>query len=178
MGAIKAAIDSNSSLPIEKEKENHNSNHPDKIFIVHGHDELLKNQLENFIKEIKLKPIVLHKEADEGLTVIEKFEKHSDVGFAFILLTPDDLGYPIQEEKKLEKNRKKESRARQNVIFEFGYFIGKLGRNRVCCLYKEGVQLPTDISGIIYKKIEKDVPEKGILIIKDLQAAGYNPIIQ
>ena len=64
-----------------------------KIFIVHGHDTELKNDVELFIRSINLEPIVLHREIDEGLTVIEKFEKHSDVKYAIILLTPDDIGF-------------------------------------------------------------------------------------
>ncbi|HBV87515.1 MAG TPA: hypothetical protein DEF42_12860 [Desulfosporosinus sp.] len=144
-----------------------------KVFIVHGHDELLKTQLEIFVKEIGLEPIVLHRQADEGLTVIEKFEKHSDVGYAFILLTPDDVSYSKSEENKADDQRNIEYRARPNVIFEFGYFIGNLGRNRVCCIYKEGVSLPTDVSGIIYKKIVSKVEEEAFSIIKDLKASGY-----
>ena len=145
-----------------------NKNRSNKIFIVHGHDENLKNQLEIFISENGLEPIVLHRKADEGLTVIEKFEKHSEVGYAFILLTPDDIGYSIEDVSK------KEMRARQNVIWEFGYFVGKLGRNKVCCLYKEGVTLPTDVSGMLYKKIKKNVEEVGYAIFKELKIAGYD----
>jgi predicted nucleotide-binding protein len=143
------------------------------IFIVHGHDEPMKNQLEIFLAELGLETIVLHRKADEGLTVIEKFEKHSDVGYAFILLTPDDIAYAKSEEAKPDAERSKEHRARQNVIFEFGYFVAKLGRNRVCCLYKEGVTLPTDVSGIIYKKVLNAVEEAAFSILKDLKAVGY-----
>jgi predicted nucleotide-binding protein len=81
-------------------------------------------------------PVVLHREADEGATVIEKFEKHSDVGFAFILLTPDEIGYTVDQINIPEADKVIEYRARPNVIFEFGYFVGKLGRKRVCCLHK------------------------------------------
>ncbi len=145
-----------------------------KIFIVHGHDERLKNQLEIFLTEIKLESVVLHRKADEGLTIIEKIEKHSDVGYAFILLTPDDIGYPISEDSKPDQQRAKEKRARQNVIFEFGYFVGKLGRNRVCCLYKKGVALPADIVGMIYKQVSENVEEVAFSIQKDLKTAGYS----
>jgi len=147
------------SLKIEDKRE---------VFIVHGHDENLKNQLEIFLSEIGLKPIVLHRKADEGLAVIEKFERYSNVGYAFILLTPDDIGYSTEEESKKEK------RARQNVIWEFGYFVGKLGRNKVCCLYKKEVYLPTDVSGMLYKEIKKNVEEVGYAILKELKKAGYN----
>ena len=145
-----------------------------KIFVVHGHDERLKNQLEIFLAEIGLRPVILHRKPDEGLTIVEKFEKHSDVGYAFILLTPDDISYSVSEENIPDEDRQKEMRARQNVIWEFGFFAGKLGRNRICCLYKEGVTLPTDISGMLYKEIRDNVEEAAFAIIKDLKAAGYD----
>lgn len=145
-----------------------------KVFIVHGHDEGLKNQLEIFLTEIGLESVVLHRKPDEGLTIIEKFEKHSNVGYAFILLTPDDIAYPISEEKNPDEKKRKEKRARQNVIWEFGFFVGKLGRNKVCCLYKEGVTLPTDVSGMLYKKIKDKVEDVALDIQKDLRAVGYD----
>jgi predicted nucleotide-binding protein len=145
-----------------------------KVFIVHGHDERLKNQLEIFLTEIGLEPVILHRKPDEGLTVIEKFEKHSDVGYAFILLTPDDISYSASEENTPDEEKKREMRARQNVIWEFGFFVGRLGRNKVCCLYKEGVTLPTDIHGMLYKKITDRVEEVAFAILKDLRAAGYD----
>ena len=143
-----------------------------RVFVVHGHDELAKTNLEIFLKEIGLDPIVLHRQADEGLTVIEKFEKHSDVGYAFILLTPDEVAYLRGEEARPDSDRKKEQRARPNVIFEFGYFVGKLGRSRVCCLHKGDVALPSDVNGMIYKKFSSSVEEVAFSIIKDLNASG------
>lgn len=145
-----------------------------KVFVVHGHDEKLKNQLEIFLTEIGLQPVVLHRKPDEGMTIVEKFEKHSDVGYAFILLSPDDALYSINGEDIPEEKRSKEMRARQNVIWEFGFFVGRLGRNRVCCLYKEGVKLPTDVSGMLYKRIRNNVEEAAFAILKDLRAAGYD----
>jgi predicted nucleotide-binding protein len=137
-----------------------------KIFIVHGHEEEIKNQLEIFLNEIGLEAIVLHRKPDEGMTIIEKFEKHSkDASYAFILLTPDDICYSA---------KKKEMRARQNVIFEFGYFVGKLGRDRVCCIYKENISLPTDVLGMLYKNIQNKIEEKSLEILKELKKAGYN----
>lgn len=144
-----------------------------KVFVVHGRDEVAKTSLEVFLREIGLDPIVLHRQADEGLTVIEKFEKHSDVGYAFVLLTPDEIAYLALEEGKPDNERNKEFRARPNVIFEFGYFVGKLGRSRVCCLYTGDVTLPSDVSGMIYKKYTKSIEEVAYGIIKDLKASGY-----
>jgi len=144
-----------------------------KVFVVHGHDQLLKTDVEQFIHQMGLEPIVLHRQSDKGRTLIEKFEQHSDVGYAFILLTPDDIAYAIDQDTLPDSSRKKEKRARQNVIFEFGYFVGKLGRERVCCLYKEGVILPSDLDGLVYKKIDVSVESQGMSIIKELKAAGY-----
>ncbi len=144
-----------------------------KIFVVHGHDHILKTEVENFLNDIGLEPIVLHKKPDEGQTLIEKFEKYSDVGYAFILLTPDEVAYSIKQDNLKDAERKKEKRARPNVIFEFGYFVGRLGRNRVCCLYKSDVELPSDLSGLLYKKIDTSVKAQAYDIMKELKAAGY-----
>lgn len=143
-----------------------------KVFIVHGHDHNLKIELEVFLSHIGLQPIVLHREADEGKTIIEKFETNSDVAYVFILLTPDEIAYTIDQENISELERKKEFRARPNVIFEFGYFVAKLGRNRVCALHKGNVSIPSDLSGFIYKKVDTNVEEIGFALIKELKSAG------
>lgn len=145
-----------------------------KVFVVHGHDTELKNDVERFIHEVGLVPIVLHRQPDQGKTLIEKFEHYCDVGYAFVLLTPDDIGYPRTQEDIPDEKRSHEYRARQNVIFEFGFFVGRLGRNRVCCLYKEGVVPPSDLSGLVYKKIERSLDSQAYSIIKELKAAGYD----
>jgi predicted nucleotide-binding protein len=144
-----------------------------RVFVVHGRDEVSKTSLEVFLHEIGLEPVVLHRQADEGMTVIEKFEKHSDVGYAFILLTPDEVAYLAAEEGKPDGERSKELRARPNVIFEFGYFVGKLGRSRVCCLYTGNVSLPSDVNGMVYKRYERSIEEVAYSVIKDLKASGY-----
>ncbi len=144
-----------------------------KVFVVHGHDLEFKTEVENFIHEIGLEPVVLHRKPDEGQTIIEKFEKHSDVGYAFILLTPDEIAYAIDQENRPDTDRSKEKRTRPNVIFEFGYFVGKLGRPRVCCLHKGDVTLPSDLSGLVYKKIDDSLESQAFSIIKELKAAGY-----
>lgn len=150
------------------------NSHSRKVFVVHGRDELAKTSLEVFLHEIGLQPIVLHRQADEGLTVIEKFEKHSDVNYAFIILTPDEVAYLRLEETLSDDQRNKELRARPNVIFEFGYFVGKLGRSRVCCIYTGDVVLPSDIHGMIYKKFNQSIDEVAYSIMKDLKASGYD----
>lgn len=145
-----------------------------KVFIVHGHDEAAKQELEIFLTELGLEPVVLHRQADGGRTVIEKFEAHSDVGYVFVLLTPDEFAYLAPDAEVPESDRNIELRSRPNVIFEFGYFVGKLGRNRVCCLHTGEVVLPSDLGGLVYKQFTTSIEESGYSIIKELKAAGYN----
>ena len=118
-----------------------------KIFIVHGHDEEMKQAVARTVENIDLKPIILHEQPNKGRTIIEKFEDYSDVNFAIVLLSPDDIAYP-----KDKTPEDKEFRARQNVIFELGFFVGKLGREHVFILYREehNFEFPSDYSGICY----------------------------
>jgi len=172
-GSLQAALDFLMEEPVDIEASKFTKSK--KVFIVHGHDDKLRDDLEKFLLTLKLQPVILHQEADEGQTIIEKFEKNSDVGYAFILLTPDDKAYPASDDKKLARdNSKDEYRARQNVIFEFGYFVAKLGRSRVCCIHKKDISLPTDITGIVYKKVDENLHEIIVPIVKDLKAAGYD----
>jgi predicted nucleotide-binding protein len=144
-----------------------------RIFIVHGHDEAAKTDLARILGDLGLEPVILHLEPDQGNTVIEKFEAYADVGFAFILLTPDDIAYPASQESHEDSERAKEARARPNVLFEYGYFVGKLGRSRVYVLHTGGVVVPTDISGVLYKPYDNSVTEIGLDIASELSAAGY-----
>lgn len=136
------------------------------IFIVHGHNEELKEKVARTIEKLKLNPVILHEQSNEGQTVIEKFEKHSNVNFAVILLTYDDFG-----NVKSESNRNK--RARQNVILELGYFIAKIGRENVMPLYEKEVELPSDISGVLYTLIDETENWK-FRLVKELKSAGFN----
>lgn len=99
-----------------------------KVFIVHGRDDSKKYELFGFLYDRGLEPIILHEQVNNGQTIIEKIESSSDVACAIILLTPDDVGKLKDSESALK------TRARQNVIFEAGYFMGKLGRNRTILL--------------------------------------------
>jgi predicted nucleotide-binding protein len=110
---------------------------------VHGHDSQTKESVTRFLERIGLEPVILHEQPSSGLTVPEKLEAFSGVGFAVILLTPDDVGGLGSEPDKLKP------RARQNVILELGYFLGKLSRRRVCALYKT-VEIPSDYQGVLY----------------------------
>jgi len=136
------------------------------VFIVHGHNTSIQQAVARTIEKLGLTPIILHEQANAGRTVIEKFEAHSNVGFAIILLTDDDEG-----KSKTEIDLKK--RARQNVVLELGYFIGKLGRSKVLPLYSEGVDLPSDIHGLLYIPLDRAENWK-FSIVKELKEAGYN----
>lgn len=120
-----------------------------KVFVVHGHDNELKEVVARFLEHLGLQAIVLHEQPNSGRTIIEKFEVFSsDIVFAVILLTPDDVGASATEPNEIKP------RARQNVILELGYFIGRLGRTRVCALHKGGVELPSDYQGVVYIKVD------------------------
>lgn len=138
-----------------------------KIFIVHGHDSAIKEATARTLTKLGLEPIILHEQADGGRTIIEKFEENSsEVGFAVILLTADDDG-------KAKKETSYKSRARQNVVFEMGYFVGRLGRNWVFLLLAEGVEKPGDLDGIVYTPIDVHDGWK-LKLVKELKACGYN----
>ena len=135
------------------------------IFIIHGRDNETKETLARFLEHLNLKPIILHEQSNRGRTIIEKFEQHAQVGFAVALLTPDDVG-ALQE-----GTRNLKPRARQNVIFEFGYFIGRLGRNRVCALTKGSVEIPSDYDGVVYIPLD-DTGGWRMELVKELKGAG------
>jgi predicted nucleotide-binding protein len=139
------------------------------VFIVHGHDNSLKIEVQSILRKLKLNPIILHEQENEGKTIIEKFEKHSEgAAFAVVLLTPDDLGRSsVAESDALT------SRARQNVILELGYFMGSLGRGKVCALYKGDIELPSDYSGILYLETDKGEDWK-FKLAKELKTAGLS----
>jgi predicted nucleotide-binding protein len=138
-----------------------------RVFVVHGHDNEARETIARYLEKLGLEPIILHEKANEGKTIIEKFERHSDVGFAVVILTPDDVGNT--KDKPSELNY----RARQNVILELGYFAGKLTRARVCPLYKGNVELPSDIHGLIYVPIDDHGGWK-MLLARELKASGFN----
>ncbi len=133
------------------------------VFIVHGHDHTLKLDVARTLEKLGLNPIILNEKPNSGQTIIEKLEKHSDVGFAVVLLTPDDEGKQITSSKL-------NPRARQNVLIELGYFIGKIGRQRVCPIYVEGVEIPSDFDGVVYVPFDKAWKFE---LCKELKAAGY-----
>jgi len=160
------------------------------IFLVHGRDRKAVKELKSMLKEFGLNPIVLHEQPSGSRTIVEKLEKYSDVGYAFVILTPDDVGSTLWNLDAILSNPEgldiedvfvmelMEKRARQNVILEFGFFIGLLGRDQVCCLYKGDVELPSDMQGIVYVPFEESVNEARDKIVKELKAAGYETLKQ
>jgi predicted nucleotide-binding protein len=138
-----------------------------KVFVVHGHDEVAREAMARFLEKVGLETIILHEQPDQGLTIIEKFESYAgQVSFAVILLTPDDLGGAASAPAQV-------ARARQNVIFELGYFVGKLGRGRACLLRKGAVEIPSDLYGVIYTDMDAAEGWK-LKLVKELKAAGLD----
>jgi Predicted nucleotide-binding protein containing TIR -like domain len=137
------------------------------VFIVHGHDEVMKEKVARFLIELELNPIILHEKVNGGKTIIEKLEGNaSSVGFAVILLTADDEG-------RAKKETNYHDRARQNVIFEMGLFMGLIGRSRVALLRAEGLEDPSDVSGLVYISIDSGDGWK-MSLCDELKAAGYD----
>lgn len=152
-------------------KEEHNEDfNSDKIFIVHGHNEEMKQSIARVIEKLDLKPIILHEQANKGRTIIQKFIDHSDVGFAIVLMSADDIGYSKKEDVKDARQR-----ARQNVILELGFFLGKLGVERVIAIFEqaEDFEIPSDYDGVIFIPYDKEGRWK-FDIIKELKSLDYN----
>lgn len=138
--------------------------HTGKIFLVHGHDEGAKEGTRRFLEKLGLEPVVLVDMPSEGKTIIEKFETHADVGYAIVLLTADDSG--------ARQGEKPSPRARQNVIFELGYFIGRLGRERVCALTTGDPEIPSNYAGVAYIPMEGDSWQMPLM--RELKATGLD----
>lgn len=141
---LKEITDDNLISPAAEAKAGiENKKITDKVFIVHGREAENLKIIEDYITELGFIPIVLYKEVNPGHTVIEKLEKNSDVFAAIILMTPDDKGYLIGEETNCK------TRARQNVVFEYGYFIGVIGRTSTIVIDYGVEEKPSDCSGIV-----------------------------
>ena len=146
----------------EKEAKGISKGKP-QIFMVHGRDKAPALELARFIEKYPIDAIFLQEEAHRGRTLIEKLEEYSGVDYALITLTPDDV--------EALKGEKLKDRSRQNVIFELGQFIGKIGRKNVCLLIEGDVELPSDLHGIGYLLFTKGVKECFSDVEKELKAA-------
>ena len=150
-----------------------------KVFVVYGHDRVARNELELELRRMELDPIILDQLSPSGDTLIEKLEKYlgpdsevrlgpdNDIGFACVLLTPDDQGYRRDEPDQVNY------RARQNVILELGMVLARLGRPRVAVLVKGDVEWPSDIGGLIYIPFKDEVSEGVSTLRKTLFDVGY-----
>lgn len=134
-----------------------------RVFVVHGHDHGTKETIARFLERLDLEPIILHEQPDRGRTIIEKFEDQSDVACAIVILTPDDVGSSKEAQSS-------EERARQNVVFELGFFIGRLGRSRTFALLKQGVTKPSDFDGVLYIPIDDGAWK--LKLVQELKAAN------
>lgn len=135
------------------------------VFIVHGINHEIKETVARIVDRLGLTPIILHEQPNMGRTLIEKFTDYANVEYAIVILTADDLGRDKDKDQL-------SPRARQNVIFELGYFLGKLGRIRVCALYENSVEIPSDYTGVVYVELDSAGKWKFDLV-KELKAAGY-----
>lgn len=135
----------------------------DKVFIVHGHDNTLKQEVARIIEKQGLEAVILSEQANGGKTIIEKIEENSDVGAAICLFTGDDYG-------RAKDATSENLRARQNVVFEAGYFMGKLGRGNVILIASPDIEIPSDLQGVVYTN--KDMWQTDVL--RELKAIGYN----
>lgn len=133
-----------------------------KVFIVHGHDGELKQSVARIIEKQGIEAVILSEQANQGKTIIEKFENYSDVSGAICLFTADDLGRSMESETDC-------ARARQNVVFETGYFIGKLGRDHIVILADDGVEMPSDLAGVV----RTNTGNWQFELHKELKAMGY-----
>jgi len=138
-----------------------------KIFVVHGYNEAIRETVARFLEKLGLQPVILHEQPNKGRTIIEKFVDYSDVGFAVVLLTADDAGGLAGSEPS-----KLKPRARQNVVFELGYFLAKLGRERVCALHQAGIELPSDYHGVLYIPIDQGDSWR-LQLARELKAVGF-----
>jgi predicted nucleotide-binding protein len=140
-----------------------------RVFVIHGHDDTMKLEVSRALEKLDLEPIILHEQENRGRTIIEKFEHFSDVGFAVALFSPDDAGYSTDEGPESYRYR-----ARQNVIFELGYFIGKLGRERAVALHRrvDNFEMPSDYDGVLYRPFEEGKWQFDL--VRELKACGYD----
>ncbi len=156
---IKALIDGTSSAPKNR-----------KVFVVYGHDEVARTQLEAMLRRWDLEPLILDQLESSGNTIIEKLEEYMpQADFGIVLATPDDVGFPKNKEDA------RRFRVRQNVVLEMGMLLSQLGRSKVAILLKniENMEKPSDINGLIYIPFTSDVKETTVDLAKEMNRNGY-----
>jgi predicted nucleotide-binding protein len=137
-----------------------------RVFIVHGHEEAAKEKVARLVERLGLEAIILHEQPNKGRTIIEKFTDHADVSFAIVLMTADDVGGV-----KGMSSQELKPRARQNVVLELGYFLGRLGRGRVCAVFDTEVEMPSDYAGVLFLPLDDGGAWRSQLA-KEMKAAG------
>jgi predicted nucleotide-binding protein len=140
-----------------------------RIFVVHGRDDEMKQSVARTLEKVGLTAVILHEQPNQGRTIIEKFAEYASAAFAVVLLSGDDSAHERNETRATARPR-----PRQNVVFELGYFLGKLGRDRVFALYREvaNFEMPSDYSGVVFTPYDAGGRWQ-LDLIKELKAAGY-----
>ena len=141
-----------------------------KVFVVYGHDNNARTQLEAMLRRWDLEPLILDQLISSGQTIIEKLEEYTQqANFGIVLATPDDIGYPKNDESK------KQYRVRQNVVLELGMLLSRIGREKVAILLSqaEDMEKPSDIDGLIYIPFKDNVEETKLSLAKEMQNNGY-----
>ncbi|MGL6076129.1 MAG: TIR domain-containing protein [Fimbriiglobus sp.] len=157
------------AAPPRPERATITTNQNNNVFIVHGHDEGMQQAAARALSKLGLDPVILSEQANEGRTIIEKFESSSDqVGFAVILFSPDDKAHSTKAAPDTARLR-----ARQNVVLELGYFASKLGRGRVFVMKFGELEMPSDISGVVYTTYDNPSGNWRFELVRELKAAGY-----
>lgn len=144
--------------------------HNRKVFVVYGHDTNARTQLEAMLRRWDLEPLILDQLISSGQTIIEKLEEYTQqANFGIVLATPDDIGYPKDDEAK------KQYRVRQNVVLELGMLLSRIGREKVAILLSqaEHMEKPSDIDGLIYIPFKDNVEDTKLSLAKEMQNNGY-----
>lgn len=137
-----------------------------RVFVVHGHDDAARETVARFLERLGLVAVILHEQVSRGRTVIEKVEEHGDVAFAVVLLTPDDEG-------RARGSGELMPRARQNVVLELGYFLARLGRDRVCALKRGGVEIPSDYAGVVWTDMDSGGGWR-LTLAREMKVVGFD----
>lgn len=158
---VNAILSAANEMPIQNRK----------VFVVYGHDTNARTQLEAMLRRWDLEPLILDQLISSGQTVIEKLEEYTQqANFGIVLATPDDIGYPKDDESK------KQFRVRQNVVLELGMLLSRIGREKVAILLSqaEHMEKPSDIAGLIYIPFTDNVEETKLSLAKEMQSNGYS----
>lgn len=158
---VNAILSAANEMPIQNRK----------VFVVYGHDTNARTQLEAMLRRWDLEPLILDQLISSGQTVIEKLEEYTQqANFGIVLATPDDIGYPKDDESK------KQFRVRQNVVLELGMLLSRIGREKVAILLSqaEHMEKPSDIAGLIYIPFMDNVEETKLSLAKEMQSNGYS----